>query len=296
MRRVPRAPGVLSLPVVVLALAASAARADNPGAISGVHGHSDNFVSLSLGVAPEVFPRYEGSDQSRTYWFPLLDLQIGRPNGPWLVYAGASRNYVPLGQGAGVYPVHTGTFNWNVEIARTDTRPEDRGDALAGLGDRRANWFVSTRVSWRFWHGHVQTDVAVLHGLLDDAGTLGYVRAELQGKTGPWFGAVASKLYVSDASNLRYDFGITPEQALTRAQLVASGDPRLSPSDVGPYQPGAGFRSADATLSGGYAFAGRARLFAYGQLGVLLGPIVDSPLVKTRRLYLVGAGVSVAVF
>ena len=275
---------------------ASSARADNPGAISGVHGHSDNFVSLSLGIAPEVFPRYEGSDQSRTYWFPLVDLQIGRPNGPWLVYAGASRNYVPLGQGVGVYPVHTGTFNWNVEIARTDTRPEDRGDALAGLGDRRANWFVSTRASWRFWHGHVQTDVALLHGLLDDAGTLGYVRAELQGRTGPWFGAVATKIYLSDASNLRYDFGVTPEQALTRAQLIASGDPRLTPTEIGPYQPGAGFRSADATLSGGYAFAGRARLFAYGQLGALLGPTVESPLVKTRRLYLVGAGVSVAVF
>lgn len=278
------------------ALASRTARADNPGAISGVHGHSDNFVSLSLGIAPEVFPRYEGSDQSRTYWFPLVDLQIGRPNGPWLVYAGASRNYVPLGQGVGVYPVHTGTFNWNVELARTDTRPEDRGDALAGLGDRRANWFVSTRVSWRFWHGHVQTDIAVMHGLLDDAGTLGYLRGELSGKMGPWFGAVATKLWLSDASNVRYDFGVTPEHAATRAQLVASGDPRLSPSEIGPYQPGAGFRSADVTLSGGYAFAGRARLFGYSQLGVLLGPTVDSPIVKTRRTYLVGAGVSVAVF
>ena len=189
-----------------------------------------------------------------------MDLQIGRPNAPWLVYAGASRNYVPLGQGVGVYPVHTGSFNWNVEIARTDTRPD-------------------------------------LHGFLDDAGTLGFVRGELQGKTGPWFGAVASKIYVSDASNLRYDFGITPEQAVTRAQLVASGDPRLTPAEIGPYQPDAGFRSVDATLSGGYAFAGgRARLFAYGQLGVLLGPTDDSPLVKTRRTYLVGAGVSVAVF
>lgn len=282
---------------LLVALAASPVLADNPGAISGVHGHTESFVSLSVGIAPEVFPRYEGSDQSRTYWFPLVDLEIGPPRGSWLVYAGASRNQVPLGQGIGVYPVHTGTFNWSLEVARTDTRPEDRGDALAGLGDRRANWFVSTRASWRFWRGHVQTDVAVLHGLLDDAGTLGYVRGELSGRTGPWFGAVASKLYLSDAKNLTYDFGITPEQAATRAQLVASGDPRLTPAEIGPYLPGGGFRSVDATLSGGRAlFNGRARVFAYAQIGSLLGNAADSPLVKSRRTYLVGAGVSVAVF
>ena len=108
---------------------------------------------------------------------------------------------------------------------------------------------------------------------------------------------MASKLYVSDARNLTYDFGITPEQAAARAQLVAEGDPRLTPAEIGPYLPGGGLRSVDGTLSGGRTlFSGRARVFAYGQLGVLLGPTVDSPLVKTRRTYLVGAGVSVAVF
>lgn len=282
-----------ALPLLVLTLTA---RADNPGAIAGVHGHSDSLVSLSVGVAPEVFPRYEGSDESRTHWFPLLDLQVGRPNGPWLVYAGASRNQVPLGQGIGVYPVHTANFNWNVEVARTDPRPEDRGDALAGLGDRGANAFLSTRVSWRLWQGRVQTDVALLQGLRDGAGTLGYGRVELQKRSGRWFGAVASKLAVGSAANLRYDFGITAEQAATRRGLVAAGDPRISEEDVGPYAPGGGLRSVDATISGGYGLAGRARVFAYGQAGVLLGPTVDSPLVRARRTYLVGAGVSVTLF
>ena len=226
MRRVPRAPGVLSLPVVVLALAASSARADNPGAISGVHGHSDNFVSLSLGVAPESFPATRARTRAARIGSRSWTFRSGALIGPWLVYAGASRDDVPLGQGAGVYPVHTGTFNWNVEIARTDTRPEDRGDALAGLGDRRANWFVSTRVSWRFWHGHVlrrtsrsSTASSTTRGRSATCGP------SCRGRRARGSARSRPSSDVSDASNLRDHFGITPEQVLTRAQLVASGDP-----------------------------------------------------------------------
>jgi outer membrane scaffolding protein for murein synthesis (MipA/OmpV family) len=254
-------------PVLATALAALVLpplRADNPGAIAGVHGHSDRLVSLSLGIAPETFPQYEGSDSRRTYWFPLVDLEIGR-SGPWQVYAGASRNFVPLGQGVGVYPVHTSRFNRNVEIARTDTRPESRGDALAGLGDRRANCFASTRVSWRFLTGHLQTDLALMHGLLDDAGTLGFARVQLSNRSSPWFYAAAAKLTASDASNLRYDFGVSEEAATRRRMLLEEGSPALPLSQVGPYRPGGGFRSADATLSGGCELGERARVFGYAQ-------------------------------
>lgn len=291
---------VRSLPFAIASLALllgrPTARADNPGAISGVHGRGSGRWSLSVGLAPEVFPKYEGADETRFYLFPVVDLTFGRPTEPWYVYAGASRNEVPLGQGLGVYPVHTPTWNWSVEIARTDARPESRGPALAGLGDRRANWFASTRVSGRFLGGAGQADLVVAHGLLDGAGTLAFLRAELERRRGPWFGAIAAKGTIADAKNLSWEFGVDERGAQARRALVASGDGRLEAAEVGPYAPGGGPRSVELTASGGRELGRRARAFAYARAGRLLGNAADSPLVRSRTTFLLGAGVTAIVF
>jgi hypothetical protein len=135
-----------------------------------------------------------------------------------------------------------------------------------------------------------------MHGLRDDAGTLGFARVQLSNRQGPWFYAGAAKLTVADASNLRYDFGVSEEAATRRLALFEEGQLTFPLSQVGPYRPGGGLRSVDATLSGGREVGERVRVFGYAQYGVVLGSAVDSPLVRTRGTYLVGVGVSVVVF
>lgn len=274
----------------------SAANADNPGAIAGVHGRGDGFFSLSLGLAPQVFPRYEGADEARFFLFPLVDLSMGRPTDPWFVYVGASRNEVPLGQGLGVFPIHTPDWNLSVEIARTESRPEGRGPALAGMGDRRANWFASARLSRRFLAGSGQADLVLARGLLDDAGMLALLRVQMSRRTGPWVVAAAVKATVSDARNLAYEFGISNEQAQARSRLLSAGDPRLEADEAGPYSPGGGVRSAELTVSAGRGLGKKLRAFAYARGGRLLGNAADSPLARSKSTYLVGVGVTAVVF
>lgn len=77
------------------------------------------------------------------------------------------------------------------------------------------------------------------------------------------------------------------------AVLVLSGAARAdNPGSISGIH---GHSDRAVSLSGGWEYRGWARLFMFAQIGSLLGPAAQSPLVKSRRTYLLGVGISVAV-
>lgn len=265
----------------------TALRADDPGAIAGLHAHDGKDWSLSLGLAPLTFPKYLGAGGNRFVAFPLVDLEYrGR------VYVGASRLGVGLGQGLGVYALRSPEWRWSFDLDVTDRRPESRGDALAGLGDRPRGLFLGSSLTWRCHR--VATTLGVAHGLRDGAGTLGVLRVELSGDLGegPWFGSLGAALRGGDAQNLAYDFGISDAQAAARADLVAAGDPRLTDAEAGPYHPGAGLRDLSASASLGRRLGERFRAFTFGNASFLQARARRSPLVERDVNLVAGLGFS----
>ncbi|HJU83801.1 MAG TPA: MipA/OmpV family protein [Holophagaceae bacterium] len=263
-------------------------RADDPGAIAGLHSHDGSGDwSVSLGLAPLSFPKYLGADRNRFVAFPLLDVEYRHR-----VYLGSSRLGVGLGQGLGVYAVRTPVWRWSFDLDVTDRRPENRGDALAGLGDRPRGLFLGSSVM-RQWGGLTAT-LGVAHGLKDDAGTLGVLRVEWSGDLGGdgWFWSLGAAARYGDARNLAYDFGVGPDQAAARTALVAAGDPRLTAAEVGPYLPGAGLRDLSASGSLGHRLGERLRVFAFGNASFLQAQARRSPLVKGDVNFVAGAGFS----
>jgi outer membrane scaffolding protein for murein synthesis (MipA/OmpV family) len=225
-----------------------------------------------LGVA--TLPRYAGSDEYRVLPLPLAQIEYkGR------VYLGGSQTGV--GAGLGVHLVRTRSLRWDVGFSGSESRPEKRGDALAGMGKRGAASFASTGVTYRA--GLVAATAGVAVGLGDDQGTMG--TAGIAGErqlSRRWIVGASTGVTVADAENMAFDFGVTPGQSGTRRALATAGDARLRGIDVRAYAPRSGLKQVQGSTTLGYAVTARTRAVLLAQ-GTYLGrEAARSPLTRAR--------------
>ena len=258
--------------VAALAFAAFGA-AGTAGAQGAATPEPASFTGI-VGAGVVTLPKYAGSDEYRVLPMPIVQLEYrGR------FYLGGSQNSVAPGIGA--YLFRTPTLTVDVGLTGTESRPESRGDALAGMGKRSAAAFASTGVAYRL--GIVQASAGVAVGLGSDNGSYGTIGVATEVPIAPrWIAGVSTGITVADARNMAYDFGVSGEQSAARQALLAAGDPRLSGIDVGAYAPDAGLREARIGGSLARVLTPRSRIVLFAQGSRLSSEAARSPLVRSR--------------
>ena len=264
-----RAAGLsVSLAVVSLAVAAGAAGAQEPGAAG-----APSWTGL-VGVGVGAMPKYVGSDEYRVLPLPIVQLEYrGR------FYLGGSQS--GTGAGIGAYVVRTPSLSVDVGLSGSESRPESRGDALAGMGKRSASSFASAGAAYR--RGIVMATAGLSVGLGKDEGSIGTLGL---GSELPiarrWIAGVSTGVSFADARNMAFDFGVTNAQSAARQALHDAGDPRLDGIDVAAYSPDAGLKEARGAASLAYLLTDRSRVMLFAQGTRLSSEAARSPLVRSR--------------
>lgn len=242
------------------------------------------LVSGQIGALVLSLPSYPGADERWVIPVPFVDLRVARR-----FYLGDGLG--GLSAGAGAYLVERGGFSWTADLALTSDRPEDRTDALAGMGDRGFGVFGGSTLAYRI--GPVEASAAAAVGLEDRMGLMGVLGLSAGGPLGGrWFGQVGSVAVFGDCANLRWDYGVSTEQARRRSELIDQGAPALDPGDGVPYTPECGLRELRATGSLGYAISQRLSLIGTGAGVRLERGAAASPLTRERNTWEAGLGFS----
>ena len=266
----------------LLLLAATALAAQDPMSYLQMDEGPSHGWSFLLGARLMDYSSYLGSDTQRTRVMPVFSAEYDHR-----FFLGSSR--VGPGFGGGVHLWHDQGFTWDLGLGIGDSRPESRSPLLAGMGDRRSEFFGGTGLHYRHEGYHVGFTVS--HALRDDAGD----RATLTlGRTFPLAPHWSLNLGVhgtwEDAKAMAFDFGISPDQALTRATLLAAGTTQLTQAEVGPFAPPAGMRDVGAIIGLSYRPKPRWVWTVGVNGGVLQGAVRDSPLVGRNDYMSVGVG------
>jgi outer membrane protein len=235
------------------------------------------------GVAVVALPRYAGSDEYRVRPVPIGQLEYkGR------VYVGGSQT--TLGPALGAYVVRTPSLTWDVSVSGAESRPESRGDALAGMGKRSGASFVTTGLAYRL--GVVTATAGGALGLGKDEGSFGTLGLGTELPVAPrWVAGVSTGVTFADARSMAFDFGVTREQSAARRTLLAAGDPRLRGIDVAAYAPGAGLKDVRGGVSLAYLLTPRSRVVLFAQGSRLSDEAARSPLVRARTGAMTGAAI-----
>ena len=237
-----------------------------------------------VGVGVVTLPKYAGSDEYRVLPLPIVQLEYrGR------FFLGGSQNSVAPGIGA--YLVRTPTLTVDVGLSGSESRPESRGDALAGLGTRSAASFATTGVAYR--RGIVMANAGVVVGLGKDEGSYGSLglASELP-LARRWIAGVSTGVTFADARNMAFDFGVTNEQSAARHALLEAGDTRLSGIDVDAYAPEAGLKEMRGAASLAWLLTDRSRVMLFAQGTRLSNEAARSPLVRTRTGVVTGVALA----
>lgn len=265
-----RRPRALATALTLASLGATAACARAQDA----HPPPPRSLTGQIGLGVATLPTYTGSDEFRVVPLPIVQLEYkGR------VYLGGSQTSV--GAGVGAYVIRTASLAWDVGLAAGEPRPEERGDALAGMGKRSSATFVSSSVAYRL--GFVSALAGVAVGLGKHEGTYGTVAVGGEFPLAArWLGSASAGFTLADARNMAFDFGVSPEQSLARRALRAAGDARLRDVDVGAFAPGAGLKEARVAASIAYLLTARSRVLLFTQTAALSAEAARSPLVRAR--------------
>ena len=228
-----------------------------------------------IGVGAASMTRYLGSDESRVRPFPFVRLEYRNR-----LYAGVLAS--GTGVGLGSY-LHRGQrAEWQMEIAASTPRDERRGDALAGMGDRKGGAALAT--AFRASLGFLSASANVGVGLDRDEGVQGGLGIAAERMfAGRWMAGVSAGARVADERNMGYEFGVTDEQASRRRELILAGDRRLRENDGEAYAPGGGLKQLDASASLGYALGNRSRLVAFASRSRLSDEAAASSIVRARE-------------
>ena len=242
------------------------------------------FVTGQLGAFLLSVPSYPGSDERWLLPVPIVDLRVARR-----VYVGAGASGVS--GGAGLVLVETPAFTWTADLTLMADRPEDRADALVGLGDRGLGGFAGTTIALR--RGPLQFTASGAKGVEQRMGAFATagLSSWLPVPQG-WFAQVGGLAVVADDDYMMWDFGVTGAQATQRGALLAAGRPGLRERDSVPFTPGAGLREWRATFVGGRALSARITLSTTASLVRLEGDAARSPLTRRRTSWEAGAGLS----
>jgi outer membrane scaffolding protein for murein synthesis (MipA/OmpV family) len=205
------------------------------------------------------------------------------------LYLGSSR--VSVGFGGGVHLVNSRRWTWDLGLGVGERRREERADTLAGMGDRRAELWAGTGLHVR--QGPFRAGLTLAAGLGDGAGTRGTLSAGFAGRLAPrWSGGVDLTATASDAKHMAYAFGVDPQQAARRTQLLAEGDPRLRPGEDRPYTPAAGLQEVALGAHLAWVMDRHWRGFGLVRLARLQDTAKQSPLVREDSNATVGLGFS----
>jgi MipA family protein len=258
-------PASLAALIGALAAAPAAAQTATPArqTLSGI-----------VGVGVVTLPKYTGSDEYRVLPIPVAQLEYrGR------VYLGGSQT--SGGPEVGAHLVRTAALTVNVGLTGATSRPESRGDALAGMGKRSAASFATAGVAYRL--GVVMATAGGAFGLGRDEGSYGTVGLGTELPITPrWIVGASTGAAFADARHMAFDFGVTREQSAARRTLLAAGDERLRGIDVGAYTPGAGLKETRTSGSLAYVLTPRSRAVLFAQSTTLSGAAGRSPLVRSR--------------
>jgi outer membrane scaffolding protein for murein synthesis (MipA/OmpV family) len=255
--------------------------------LPAAHAQAQGAPPLIVGQIGAIvlnLPAYPGSDERWTIPVPFVDLRVARR-----LYLGDGLG--GLSAGAGVYLVESGGFAWSADLALTSDRPEDRADALRGMGDRGFGLFGGSTLA--YLTGPVEVSATVAMGLEDRMGAMGVLGLSMGQRVGErWFIQAGGAAVFGDCANLRWDFGVSEVQARRRRELLASGAPGLGPEDGVRFTPRCGLRELRATGSLGYALTPRLSVFGTGTGVRLERGAAESPLTRERNSWEAGVGMA----
>jgi outer membrane protein len=237
--------------------------------------------NVTVGAGAFVYPRYPGSDEYRVIPLPLIQVNYRER-----VYLGPSTTGV--GYGLGAYAVRTPRLGLAVELGGQDSRPESRGDALAGLEGRDAVATAGVSVSYRA--GAFEGIVALSQGVNDGAGLIQTTRITYSRPLGKVFLVAAAGAALANGKQMRREFGITDEEAARRQALIDGGDERLEPNDGHAYNPDGGLRHLGVGVSLIYPVSSLWSLMGFAGVERLSNEAAASPLVRRREQFAGGLG------
>ncbi len=258
-----------TVPFILVAMSAVAgvAQAQTSG--------SSGAWSGMVGVGAAMAPRYTGGEEYRVRPVPYVQVEFRNR-----LFAGV----LPSGTGIGLGSyLHRGeSLSWTAELAASSSRDERYGEALAGMGDRSGSASVASGL--HLAKGFLAADANVAVGLDRDEGSQGTLSIGAQKMfAGRWMAGISTGATVADSRNMRFDFGVTPEQAARRQALIEAGDDRLDAGDGSAYSPGGGLKQVSAGASVGYAVSARSRLMLFAQRSRLSNDAARSSIVRERE-------------
>jgi outer membrane scaffolding protein for murein synthesis (MipA/OmpV family) len=240
--------------------------------------------SGSIGMAALSAPSYPGSNQYRVSAAPIVQLEYKN-----FVYIGGSA--ASATGGIGVRLLRSPSFTLSTEIGGSATRPEGRGDGLAGMGRRDGATMLTTIASYRL--GALTASGGMGMGLNSDVGTVGTLTLESKHAFGSrWIASLSTGTTFADKSNMAFDFGVSSAQALRRQALIDAGDPRLSTDEGGVYTPGAGIKEMQVSGMLGYVLSRRTTAVLLVRGSRLGHEAAESPLTRTRNGITTGVGLT----
>ncbi|HEX5076978.1 MAG TPA: MipA/OmpV family protein [Gemmatimonadaceae bacterium] len=227
----------------------------------------------SVGMAAGSIASYYGSDARRTLGAPVIDLAFRQR----LLIRTTTANGA---LGAGIqWIVKDGALGASVGLAAAESRQEDRANGLAGMDNRSGSVFGTTSLFLRA--GPAVAMSTTMIGLDGDAGNMQLLGLQLGGPIAPrLFAGIGSTVTWADHRNMAFDFGITPEQAERRRELLDAGDGRLRDGDAIAFAPHAGFKELRNTAQLGYSIYGAWQVVGVVSDGHLAHGVAESPLAR----------------
>jgi MipA family protein len=147
---------------------------------------------------------------------------------------------------------------------------------------------VGATLSYRT--GAFEGAVGVIRGLNDGAGLLGTARVSLTQTFDRLMITATAGGALSDARQMRREFGVTDLEAERRRALIAAGDSRLNPDEGNAYRPDGGLRHVGASVTLMYLVSSRWSLLGFAGLERLSNEAAASPLVRRREQLWSGIG------
>jgi outer membrane scaffolding protein for murein synthesis (MipA/OmpV family) len=255
----------------------------NPLAAQEPTGQHGNWHG-SVGLAAGSIASYYGSDARRTLGAPVIDLAFRQR----LLIRTATGNGA---LGAGIqWIVKDGTLGASVGLAVAESRQENRANGLAGMDDRSGSAFGTTSLFLRA--GPAVAMSTTMIGLEADAGNMQLLGLQVGGVIAPrLFAGIGSTVTWADQKNMAFDFGITPEQAERRRELIDAGDGRLRDADAIAFAPHAGLKELRTTAQLGYAIYGAWQVVGVVSEGRLGHGVSESSLARESRTMTTALGI-----
>jgi MipA family protein len=234
--------------------------------------------AAAVGLVASVGPEFAGSSRVGVNVQPGFALRWGR-------VSLASRSAFAVrggdpGARGGLRVELVRSERWRSSLGLRWDSGRDEGDSvdLRGLGDVRGTLRARLSLSYRMDDGWRVAGAVATDALGRGGGWLGDVSVGRDWRLSPATGLGGSLAVGFAGSRWQQNyFGITPEQSLRTGYAV--------------YTPGSGLREAVLSLGGRTELTPRWAVFYGSSISRLLGPPLDSPLVRQRSGWGLSAGV-----